>query len=109
MKELNRHVLVAMNSNSIPSAMTLRINSINAYDSAVASNYDKVFVAVANYTEAALAARVFPIHNSCQRTSDNLIFVANEYLEKYLDMTPHCKIQDYYDELKKINKEGKKR
>ena len=47
MKGLNRHVLVAMNSNSIPSAMTLRINSINAYDSAVASNYDKVFVAVA--------------------------------------------------------------
>ena len=105
MKQLNKHVLIAMNPKS--TTKDLRNNASDASDAYAdaaynASTYDSAFHASAYAYYAAKTASTDAYYVAVY--ADYAIDATEKHLNKFLEFSGH-KLEDYNDEIERINKD----
>ena len=118
MKELNKYLLVAMNPKSTVDELLKNMNDdyFNAYffyydddDVEIFNTYDIVVSAYAFYVASSDVACVAYDSDSLVDVACNYADSAKDYrecLNKYFEKSEE-NIQDYYDEIDRINNKGK--
>ena len=116
MKEFNKHILVAMNPKSTVYELIKNMNDgYDAYltyyddDVEIFNTYDIVVSAYAFYVASSDVACVAYDSDSLVDVACNYADSAKDYrecLNKYFEISGE-NIQDYYDEIERINKEDK--